>query len=87
MDTRSFAAPFFVLAVALAPVLAPTLATGPSGVVQCRPAWQPARAALVAGETGLAVDRVRLFAPTRQAMFFSRVGDRCAWQGGGPARG
>ncbi len=89
MDSRSFAAPFFVLAaaLALAPVPAPALATGPSGVVQCRAAWQPARAALAAGETGLAVDHVRLFAPTRQAVFFSRVGDRCVWQGGRPARG
>ncbi len=82
MDTRSFAAPFLVLAT----VLAPMLVTGPGGVVQCRPAWQPARAALVPGQTGLAVDSVRLFAPTRQAVFFSRAGDRCAWQGG-PARG
>ncbi len=87
MDTRSFAAPFLVLAAALAPVSASALATRPGEVVQCRPARQPARAALVAGKTGLAVDRAQLFAPTREAVFFSRVGDRCAWQGGGLARG
>ncbi len=80
MDSRSFAAPSLVLAA--------VLAMGPgSGVVQCRTAWQPARAASAADQTGLPVDRVRLFAPTRQAVFFSRSGDRCAWRGGGSARG
>ncbi len=80
MDSRSFAAPAMVFAA--------VLAMGPgSGVVQCRTAWQPARAASVSNRTGLPVDRVRLFAPTRQAVFFSRAGDRCAWRGGGPARG
>lgn len=80
MDSRSFAAPFLMLLAALA--------TGPgSGMVRCRPVWQPARAASVAGETGLPVDRVRLFAPTRQAVFFSRTDDRCAWRGAGPTRG
>ena len=91
MDTRSFATPFLALATVLAPVVGPAFASGlatrPGGVVQCRPVWQPAHAALVAGETGLPVDRVRLFAPTRQAVFFSRPGDRCAWRGDGLARG
>ncbi len=56
-------------------------------MVHCMPLREPARAASVAGETGLAVDRTRSFAPTRQAVFFSRSGDRCAWHDAGPARG
>ena len=79
MDSRSFAAPS-----ALAAVLA--LGSG-NGMVQCLPARQPAAAASLPGGADASVDRARLFAPTRQAVFFSRSGDRCAWHGGGPARG
>ncbi len=82
MDSRSFAAPFLLLAAVLATGVGPG-----DGVVHCMPLRQPARAASAAGETGLAVDRTRLFAPTRQAVFFSRSGDRCAWHDGGLARG
>ncbi len=84
MDSRSFAAPLLLLAAVLAAGPGP----GPGdGVVRCMPLRQPARAASAAGETGLAVEPARLFAPTRQAVFFSRSGDRCAWHDGGPARG
>ena len=79
MDSRSFAAPSALAAV---------LAFGPgNGMVQCLPARQPAAAASTPGGADAPVDRARLFAPTRQAVFFSRSGDRCAWHGGGPARG
>ncbi len=80
MDSRSFAAPSALLAA--------VLAIGPgNGMVQCLPARQPAMAASLPGGADAAVDRARLFAPTRQAVFFSRSGDRCAWRGGGPTRG
>ncbi len=80
MDSRSFNAPLALLAALLSVGLG-------NGMVQCLPVRQPARAAPLARETGLAVDRPRLFAPTRQAVFFSRNGDRCAWHGGGAVRG
>ncbi len=79
MDSRSLATPSALLAAVLSTGLG-------SGMVQCLPARQPAHAASVAGGTGLPVDRAGAFAPTRQAVFFSRSGDRCAWHGG-PARG
>ena len=77
MDWRSSAAPCALAAV---------LAFGSGGMVHCLPARQPAAAASPPGGAE-AVDRARLFAPTRQAVFFSRSGDRCAFHGGGPVRG
>ena len=80
MDSQLFAASSVLLAA--------VLAIGPgNGMVQCLPARQPARAASLAGRTDAVVDPAPLFAPTRQAVFFSRSGDRCAWHGGGSARG
>ena len=78
MDSRSFAAPSALAAA--------VLAFGSGGMVRCLPARQPAAAASLPGGAET-VDRARLFAPTRQAVFFSRSGDRCALHGGGPVRG
>ena len=64
------------------------VAADPGGsLVLCTPARLPVQA--LAGRHGL-VHRIgdgRFFAPTRQAIFFSRPGDRCAWRAGAPIKG
>lgn len=56
-------------------------------LVRCTPVAMPARAPGPGHRMVLRMGDGRFFAPTRQAMFFSRPGDRCAWHATAVARG
>lgn len=63
------------------------LAAEQRSMVRCTPLEMPARAPAPGRRPVLRIGDGRFFAPTRQAMFFSRPGDRCVWHAAAIARG
>ena len=79
--------PIRALFLALVLATPPVTAMGHEGVVACVSAHPAAPARFGPPAPPLRIGQGRVLAPVRLAMFFSRMGDRCAWHPSARVRG